>query len=112
MAYLICICVLIDARTRAPSSDDIDMDDRYFPLPMWGVWIVNVVAIAFLVVAIVMLAFPAAPNPGIESMNWTCVLLPGMVLFALGWYYLLGGKRNYIGPVDRLRIFRSWNGTK
>jgi choline transport protein len=106
MAYLICICVLVDARIRAPSADDIDMDDRHFPLPMWMVWIANVVAIAFLVLVIVMLAFPAAPHPTAASMNWTCVLLPVMVVFALGWYYLLGGKKNYVGPVDKLKIYR------
>jgi len=101
MAYLICICVLVDARLRSESVDDIKMDDSNFPLPQWVVWVANVIAIAFLVVATILLAFPAAPHPDAASMNWTCVILPGIVGFALTWYYLLGGKKNYIGPGEK-----------
>lgn len=95
----------MDARFRK-SDILVAMDDSQFPLPIWAVTVANVIAIAFLILGTVFLCFPAAPNPGSEGMNWTCVLLPFMFLFALAYYYLFGGRKHYVGPVDKLKIFR------
>ena len=104
LAYLICVSVLLDSRLRKDTAE-INMNDRHFPLPRWTVTVANVIAPMFLVVATAFLCFPAAPNPTASSMNWTCVLLPTITVYAFLHYYLLGGRKKYVGPVNKLRIF-------
>ena len=103
LAYLICIVVLMDSRFR---KDQDDQNDTYFPLPRWTVTIANAGALVFLVLAVVLLCFPAAPKPTAKEMNWTCVMLPGFIFCALVYYYIFGGQSSYKGPIHRLRISR------
>lgn len=81
------------------------MDDHHYPFPRWTVTVANIIGIMFLVVATVFLSFPPAPHPNAESMNWTCVLLPFLIGFAYLHYYALGGRKKYISPVHKLRIY-------
>ncbi|KAK1811771.1 hypothetical protein LTR12_013868 [Friedmanniomyces endolithicus] len=102
MAYLICICVMMDWRFRRDDKPIPRVDESRFLLPRWAIDMANAIAVLFLILATVMLCFPAAPNPTPTGMNWTCVLLPGTIFYALIYYYSGGGKI-YVGPVARLR---------
>ncbi|KAK0926019.1 hypothetical protein LTR29_017965 [Friedmanniomyces endolithicus] len=102
MAYLICICVMMDWRFRRDDKPIPRVDESRFLLPRWAIDMANAIAVLFLILATVMLCFPAAPNPTPTGMNWTCVLLPGTIFYALIYYYSGGGK-TYVAPVARLR---------
>ena len=60
---------------------------------------VNIIAIAFLMLAWVMLLFPSAPHPTPESMNWVCLIFGGTIIFS-GMYYVFRGRYKYVGPVE------------
>ena len=63
---------------------------------------INVLAIAFLLVAYVFLFFPSAPDPSPATMNWA-ILVYGVVLVFAGLYYLVRGRHEYDGPVHYVR---------
>lgn len=55
--------------------------------PRWnmgaGGYFVNFFALLFLSLGMVMICFPAAPNPNPASFNWTVVIFSGVAVFAL-----------------------------
>lgn len=69
-----------------------------FSLGRWGLW-VNILALCFLIVAFIFLFFPAAPNPTVESMNWSCLIFGFIICFSLVYYHFVG-KHHYAGPVE------------
>ncbi|KAF1974376.1 amino acid transporter [Bimuria novae-zelandiae CBS 107.79] len=92
-SYLIAITCMVSKRFRAPN----DLLRARFSLGRAGVFI-NALALCFLTLVSVLLFFPAVPNPSAESMNWSCLMFGGLVVFALGWYWVVGRYR-YVGPV-------------
>jgi hypothetical protein len=52
----------------------------------------------------VVLMFPTAPDPTPQSMNYTAVVLGGVLLLALGYYYFpcYGGAFWFRGPVSNV----------
>ncbi|KAI4246388.1 MAG: hypothetical protein L6R42_009932 [Xanthoria sp. 1 TBL-2021] len=73
----------------------------HFSLGRWGLPI-NMAALMFLVLAFVMIFFPPARNPKVESMNWSSVIFGGVVMLSLVYY--LRAKEKYVGPVKLVRI--------
>jgi len=77
--------------------------------PRWNLgvagYFVNVFALLFLSLGIVMLCFPSAPNPTPASFNWTVVIFSAVTLFALV-YYAAYGHRHYVSPRSRITQFR------
>jgi amino acid transporter len=69
-----------------------------FSLGRWGL-LVNGIALSFLILAFIFLFFPAAPNPTVESMNWSCLLFGFIICFSLVYYHAVG-KHHYAGPVE------------
>jgi choline transport protein len=63
---------------------------------------VNLIAVAFLLLAYVMLFFPAAPHPTPESMNWTILIYGSAIIFSLAYYYIYA-RHKYVGPVTYVR---------
>jgi amino acid transporter len=63
---------------------------------------INGFALCFVTVAFIFVFFPTAPNPTLMSMNWSVVISGGVIVFA-GVWYVLGGKRRYFGPAERIR---------
>ncbi|KAL8787759.1 MAG: hypothetical protein Q9195_007628 [Heterodermia aff. obscurata] len=73
----------------------------YFSLGKWGL-LVNVLALMFLVLAFVMILFPPTRNPDSQSMNWSIVILSGVLLFSVSYYY--GGARaKYVAPIELIK---------
>lgn len=64
-----------------------------------GRWrnILNIVAIIYTVFACMLLFFPTAPAPTPVSMNWSIVLVGGVLVFAVFWWFV-SGKRSFDGP--------------
>ncbi len=54
---------------------------------------------------IVVFLFPAVPDPTSESMNYTIVVVGGVVALSLGYYFFpkYGGRHWFIGPVETIR---------
>lgn len=71
----------------------------------WGPWklpeplgiAVNLVGIAYMVIIVIFSFFPTAVHPDAASMNWSVFMLGVVMLFAMAWYILSGGK-DYGGP--------------
>lgn len=67
---------------------------------------VGVVAVAWMSFMSVVLMFPTTPQTDATEMNYTVVVIGGVVLIALGWYYLPvhGGVHWFQGPVRNITI--------
>jgi choline transport protein len=63
---------------------------------------VNIMGAAFLLLAFVMLFFPAAPHPNAAGMNWTILIYGSAVVFSLAYYYT-HARHKYVGPVTYVR---------
>ncbi|EEP82281.1 conserved hypothetical protein [Uncinocarpus reesii 1704] len=78
------------------------------PLPpaRWsmGKWssTVETIAILFLVIAWVFSFFPLTRSVDVQTMNWSCAIFGGVVIFAL-IYYFTYARNVYKGPVTRIR---------
>ncbi|KAJ9669681.1 hypothetical protein H2201_000065 [Coniosporium apollinis] len=72
-----------------------------FSLGRLGIFI-NGFALAFLGVAFVMLFFPSAPHPTVQTMNWTIMIFCSVIIISLGYYFVIG-RHVYVGPVEYTR---------
>lgn len=73
----------------------------YFSLGRWGL-LVNVLALMFLALAFVMILFPPIRNPDSQSMNWSIVILSGVLLFSVSYYYG-GAQARYVAPIELVK---------
>ncbi|TLS26372.1 hypothetical protein PpBr36_04918 [Pyricularia pennisetigena] len=64
----------------------------HFFMGRWG-WLVNGVTVSWLVFAIVFFSFPYTQPVTVENMNYTCVVLGGLIVLILGWWFV--GKGQY-----------------
>ena len=62
----------------------------------------------------VVLMFPSEPNPGPQTMNYTVVVLGGVLSLALGYYYFprYGGVYWFRGPVANISVEADTSGEK
>ena len=62
---------------------------------------VAVLAIIFMVFMTIVFLFPATPQTSVQEMNYTVVVLGGVLLLSLVWYYfpMYGGVYWFTGPV-------------
>ena len=95
-SYLISIgCVALRRIKKQP------LLDRAFDLGRFGL-LINVGAIAFLLLAFVMSFFPGAPHPTVTTMNWSCLAYGGVLLIGAA-YYIIWARHHYVGPVEDVR---------
>lgn len=91
-SYLICIgCVLLKRVRGEP------LPPRRWSLGRYG-FAVNVAAMCFLLPVYVFLFFPAATPVVASTMNWSIAIYGGMLVFATG-YYVVVGRFHYVPPV-------------
>lgn len=69
--------------------------------PRWGP-VVNIAAILWLLIGIVFSTFPTVEPVTPENMNYCIVVTMGWMLIGGVYYYLLGGKKQFTGPVVEL----------
>ncbi|KAM5469156.1 hypothetical protein MauCBS54593_004508 [Microsporum audouinii] len=63
---------------------------------------INLLSLAFLVLAYVFCFFPPTPKPPLDGMNWSVVIYFGVLLFSLV-YFIFRGRHKYVGPVEYVR---------
>ncbi|KAK4901620.1 hypothetical protein LTR27_001392 [Elasticomyces elasticus] len=99
ISYIISISCMIwrklSGRPLLPSHFDMG---RRFGLA------VNFVALAFMCLVFVIAFFPPVPLPllTVVSMNWSILIFGVVVLFSMG-YYVIFGRKQYVGPVAFVR---------
>ncbi|KAJ5940589.1 hypothetical protein N7516_000757 [Penicillium verrucosum] len=69
--------------------------------PRWGP-VVNIVAILWLLIGMVFSTFPTVQPVTPDNMNYCIVVTMGWMLIGGVYYYLLGGKKQFTGPVVEL----------
>jgi choline transport protein len=92
-SYLVPFSLLLYKRIKHPEQ----VPPGPWTLGRWGVW-VNAFAIAWSVVVMFFSFWPTTLPVTRVNMNWSCVLWSGIVLFALGFWWV-HGRKVYKGPV-------------
>ncbi|CDO70392.1 hypothetical protein BN946_scf184999.g32 [Trametes cinnabarina] len=82
---------------------DNDFRPGPFNLGMWSAPVGAIAVLWMLFMGIVFL-FPTSPNPAVPDMNYTVVVLGGVMIFSLIWYYFpkYGGVHWFQGPVPTI----------
>lgn len=63
-------------------------------------WIVNGIAFSYILVTNIFFCFPyTAPPVSAETMNYTSLVSYGLVVLVLLWW-VVGGRKNFKGPVS------------
>lgn len=75
----------------------------HFSLGKYGLAI-NILSLLFLMLSFVMICFPPARNPTLQSMNWSIVIFAGVLVLSWG-YYLGKARHKYVGPVKLVKRF-------
>jgi choline transport protein len=101
-SYMIPIALILHKRLRNdPVKDNLK----------WGPWhmgpvlgpIANLVGLIYVVIALFFSFFPSTATVTLVSMNWSCVLFGGTVIFSIV-YYMVYGRDAYNWPVvDTIR---------
>jgi hypothetical protein len=65
---------------------------------------VALVSVLFMLFLGTVFLFPETPNPAVEDMNYTVVVLGGVMVLSLAWYYFpkYGGVHWFTGPVSNI----------
>ena len=76
-----------------------------FKLGAWSIP-VALTAVAWMLFMTVVLMFPTAPDPTALTMNYTSVMLGGVLLLSLGYYYFpgYGGVNWFTGPIANVAL--------
>jgi len=71
-----------------------------FSLGIWGIPVASL-AVLFMVFMTIVFLFPTTPQTSVQEMNYTVVVLGGVLLLSLVWYYfpIYGGVHWFTGPV-------------
>lgn len=95
-SYIISIgCIRVKRFRREP------LLSAPWSLGRWG-WIVNDVALGFLLVTFVFSFFPETPAPSAADMNWAIAIFGGVAIIA-GVDYAVRGRHEFIGPVSLVK---------
>ena len=87
---------------RKSSSVVRELGSGMFNLgPRWGP-LINVIAMLWLVLAMVFSTFPTVEPVTSENMNYCIVVTMGWVFIGAVYYYVFGGKKRFTGPVVEL----------
>ena len=65
---------------------------------------IGFIAVAFMAFMTIIFMFPTSPGANVASMNYTVVVLGGVLLLSLAWYYfpVYGGVHWFTGPVPNI----------
>jgi choline transport protein len=96
-SYLLAISCILSKRICGQS-----FPKSRFDLGKVGGFVVNIIAVCFLALALVMTFFPSAPHPNARGMNWSILIYGCVVIFFLAYYYFKG-RYVYRGPVEDVR---------
>jgi choline transport protein len=94
VSYIICISCRLHHRNFVGPHGTLSQPPPFF-LGKVGGNVINTVAILFLICFVVSDMFPPAPNPTVETMNWSSLALGGTICVALICYIRL--RKTYLG---------------
>ncbi|GJJ13295.1 hypothetical protein Clacol_007547 [Clathrus columnatus] len=80
--------------------------DTFIPGPFsLGRWSLLIVIIAITFMTFTIFFFPTSPNPDVQDMNCTVVVIGGAIFGCLGWYYfpVYGGVHWFNGPMKTVQ---------
>ncbi len=102
-SYMVPIVLIFYKRLRNdPVKDKLNWGPWYMG-PVFGP-IVNAVGLVYIVIALFFSFFPSSATVTPVTMNWSCVLFGGTVLFSIV-YYIVYGRHAYKWPVvDTIRM--------
>jgi choline transport protein len=83
------------ARVRGVGSGTFNLGPRWGP-------VINIAAIVWLIIAMVFSTFPTVQPVTPGNMNYCVVVTMGWMLIGGLYYYVLGGKKRFTGPVVEL----------
>ena len=63
---------------------------------------INCAALAYLVIALTFVFFPATPDPAPAEMNWASLMFGSVLILSFCWYFFRA-KDEYDGPVEYVR---------
>jgi hypothetical protein len=65
-----------------------------------------IVAVSFMSFLAVVFLFPSTPQTSVQDMNYTVVVLGGVMILSIGWYYFpkYGGVHWFTGPVRNIEL--------
>jgi amino acid transporter len=92
-SYMITIGCLIIKRLRGQP-----LPPHRWSLGKYGLAI-NIGALVFVLPLFIFAMFPVTAEVELETMNWSSVMYSGVITLATVYYFLLGGRDNYIPPV-------------
>jgi peptidoglycan biosynthesis protein MviN/MurJ (putative lipid II flippase) len=74
-----------------------------YSLGKWGI-LFNVCALIYLAPIYVFSFFPPTPNPTPDTMNWGCVMVGGVFIWATV-YYIVWGRYTYTPPKETIEDY-------
>ncbi|KKK12045.1 hypothetical protein P175DRAFT_0452457 [Aspergillus ochraceoroseus IBT 24754] len=77
-----------------------NMHKGVFHMGRWG-WVVNSVTVAWLLFAITFFSFPYSMPVTVQNMNYTCVVVGGLCILILGWWFV--GSQQYKDRITRVK---------
>lgn len=92
ISYFLTIGCLVYRRLTGPA-----LPARRWSLGNFGL-VINIIALLYLTPVIFFLTWPLATPVTAAGMNWSSVMLVGVLLIALV-YYIIKGRKEYVGPV-------------
>ena len=96
-SYIVCIGVVV---WRKISGQPM-LPSRFNMGRIFGLF-VNLVALGWLCVVLIIAFFPLFPNPDAAGMNWSIVVWAGVIVFSI-IYFIVWGRKVYDGPVEYVR---------
>jgi choline transport protein len=66
--------------------------------------VVNIIGLIYITPIFILSFFPPVPNPTPGNMNWACVMVGGVVLFAT-IYYIILGRKQYTPPPETVEDY-------
>lgn len=100
LSYIVCISCIIWRKL----FDKPLLPGRFDMGRIFGLT-VNVVAVAWLCLVLVIAFFPSVPEPllTLKYMNWSVVVWGAVIVFSI-LYFALWARKTYVGPVEYVRV--------
>lgn len=96
ISYFLTISCVVYRRICGPA-----LPVRRWSLGSWGL-LINVAALVFLTPLIFFLTWPLVTPVTAATMNWSSVMLGGILIIAMS-YYVVKGRHDYVGPVMHVK---------
>ena len=95
------LCMFLYGRRKSSAIVPGQGEARFSLGPRWGP-IINVIAMLWLIIAMVFSCFPTVEPVTPDNMNYCIVVAAGWTVVGAVYYLILGGKKTFTGPAVEL----------